>query len=375
MSLNPQEIEFYDRQLLLPGFGEQAQLKLKNASVAIVGAGGLGCPAAMYLSAAGIGRIGIIDHDVVDLSNLQRQVLYNTQDVGKSKALLAKLKLGIRNPHIHIEAHQVKLTADNAFELLMPYDYVLDASDNFATRYLINDICVKTDKVFVSGSLFQFQGQVACFNVPLSDRERSGTYRCLFPAPPSSADSPSCDNIGVVGAVAGIIGTMMATELIKLISGVGEALVNRYAVYDFLNHQYNIFEYQPNFAEINKLRNSPLEEDLYYQNLCSLTNHSQATVREISASELKRKLRNAEELILLDVRDPMEHELLNIGGMNIPLNDLRSRYFEVPREKEVIVYCKTGKRSEEAITYLQWHKGYQNLFQLKGGIRAFMNTP
>jgi adenylyltransferase/sulfurtransferase len=374
MILTTQEKTYYDRQLLLSGFGEAAQLKLKNASVAIVGAGGLGCPASLYLSASGVGRIGIIDHDVVHLSNLHRQVLYNTEDVGKSKAMLAKLKLSIRNPHIQIDAYEVKLNTDNAFELLMPFDYILDASDNFATRYLINDICVKTDKPFISGSLFQFQGQLACFNVPISEHERSGTYRCLFPLPPSISDAPGCNEIGVIGAVAGITGTMMANETIKLITGIGQALVNRYAVLDFLHGQFQIFSYEPNKPEIERLKNTPLEEEAYYQNLCNTNLQNKSSVASISAEELKSYIRHKENIFLIDVREPNEHELLNIGGVNIPLKDLRSRFFEVPRDKKVVVYCQTGKRSLEAINYLQVYKGFTNLLQLQGGIRSFMNT-
>jgi adenylyltransferase/sulfurtransferase len=374
MSLSQEEITYYDRQLVLNGFGTAAQLKLKNASVAIVGVGGLGCPAALYLAASGVGRIALIDFDTVDVSNLQRQVLYNMQDVGKSKAMLAKLKLEVRNPHISITAIESKLTAENAFDLLMAYDYVLDCSDNFGTRYLINDLCVKTDKTFISGSIFQYQGQVGVFNAPLSDTSRSATYRCLFPSPPHAMDAPSCDQIGVLGAVPGFVGTLMAVETVKVITGIGQALIDKYLVFDQYSMQQNTFSYHRDEAEAKKIKNTPLEDDMYYSNLCSIQSADQGGSFEVDASELRKLIRNQEPLVLVDVRDIREHELLNIGGLSIPLNELRSRYFEIPRDKKVILYCKMGQRSSEALKYLQLNKGYSNVYQLTGGIRAYLNS-
>ncbi len=374
MSLSEQEIQYYNRQLLLNNFGAEAQLQLKNSSIVIVGAGGLGCPAAMYLASAGVGRLALIDHDQVEISNLQRQVLYNMQDVGKSKAMLAKLKLEIRNTYIQVEAIEKKLTADNAFDMLMPYDIIMDCSDNFSTRYLINDICVKTDKTFISGSIFQYQGQLAVFNAPINEKERSGTYRCLFPLPPSSFDSPSCDQIGVLGAVAGFIGTLMALETIKIITGIGSALINQYAVYNLLNHQQQVFGYSRSEQDVTKLKNAPLEDDIYYENFCHVNSADAQSIREMSPAELKELTRSNEPFLLVDVREVFEHELLNIGGLSIPLNDLRARFFEIPRDKKVIVYCQVGQRSADALNYLQLHKGYTNVYQLKGGLRAYMNT-
>ncbi len=374
MMLNSDEIKYYDRQLLLSRFGKEAQLKLKQASLAIIGAGGLGCPAAMYLTAAGVGRIGLIDFDKVEISNLHRQVLFNVQDVGKSKAMLAKLKLEIRNPYIKIDAIESKLSAENAFDLLMPYDIIVDACDNFSTRYLINDICVKTNKPFISGSIFQYQGQVGVFNALLDNNKTSGTYRCLFPSPPSAIDSPSCDQIGALGAVVGFIGTMMAVEAIKLITGIGESLINKYALYHLDTLQHHVFNYETNEPEVLKIKTSPLEDDIYYQNFCLVQNDGNQLHNEITPAELKQIIRENNDLVLVDVRDLYEHELLNIGGLSIPLSDLRSRYYEIPRDKKVVVYCKIGQRSAEALHYLQVHKGYNNVYHLKGGIRAYMNT-
>jgi adenylyltransferase/sulfurtransferase len=240
---------------------------------------------------------------------------------------------------------------------------------------LINDLCVKTDKTFISGSIFQYQGQIAVFNALINEQERSGTYRCLFPYPPSSSDSPSCDQIGVLGAVAGFIGSVMALETIKVITGIGNALINKYVVYDLLNHHYNVFNYSRNDSDISKIKNAPLEDDLYYQNFCHAgSNNNNQSVRELTPAELKQLFRSNEPHVLVDVRETHEHELLNIGGLSIPLNDLRTRYYEIPRDKKVIIYCQVGQRSNDALNYLQLHKGYTNVYQLKGGIRAYMNS-
>lgn len=355
MLLSKQEIARYQRHLILPGFGFEAQEKLKASSVLVIGAGGLGCPVLLYLTAAGLGKIGIVDHDTISESNLHRQVLFTSQDIGKSKALTAKEKLHQSNPYIQIEAYPTQLNAENALTLLQDYDMVVDGSDNFATRYLLSDACVILNKPLISGSIFTYDGQVSVFNY-----KEGPTYRCLFPEAPSAEEMPNCSEIGVLGVLPGVIGSLMATEVIKVATGVGEVLSGRLLIYDALSMTFNTlsFEGRPENKQINQLQQVDVS--------CEVSSPS-----EISAEELKEWMEAGKDFQLIDVREPHEFAAFNIDGINLPLSELEDLIQEISRTKQVVIHCQAGGRSQKAILKLQDKYGFSNLLNLRNGLREW----
>lgn len=358
--LTKEERNRYSRHIILPEIGTEGQEKLKGAKVLVVGAGGLGCPLLQYLTAAGVGTIGIADDDEVDESNLQRQVLYNNEDIGLPKAHVSKNKLERLNPDIIIIPHILRLTSVNALEVISKYDLVIDSSDNFPTRYLVNDACVILNKPFVSGSIFKFEGQVSVFN-----HKNGPTYRCLFPEPPQ--DSPNCAEIGVLGIVPGIIGTLMANEALKIILGIGEILSGKLFVLDVLTLHSRMlsFEKNPVSAKIEKL--------IDYENFCasSLLPPKENPIKSISVSDLRELMESNSDFQLVDVREKFEYAVSNLKGDNIPLSNIETNLNRISRDKKVVVHCKSGARSRKAIDLLQKKYGYTNLYNLSGGMEAW----
>lgn len=350
--LTNEEIKRYARHLSLDEVGEDGQQKLKAAKVLVVGAGGLGCPVLQYLSAAGIGTIGIIDGDIVEQSNLQRQVLYSVNDVGSSKAEVAAKKLVAQNPLITIVSHSVYLTPINALEILSGYDLVIDGSDNFATRYLVNDACVILNKILVFGSIYKFEGQISVFNYL-----HGPTYRCLYPDPPRAGEVPNCAEIGVLGVLPGICGTLMANEALKIILGRGEILSGKLLAFNAMQLEFNVFT-----IELNPL-NKRIKKLVDYNLFCN-------TVAEISAEELKRKISVGEDFQLVDVREENEYRQKNIGGLLIPLKTLGNNLDKISRDKEVVIHCRSGARSLQAAGFLL-EKGYKKVYSLKNGLLDF----
>ncbi|MBN8548135.1 MAG: molybdopterin-synthase adenylyltransferase MoeB [Deltaproteobacteria bacterium] len=363
--LTSAEMQRYSRHLALPGFGVEAQQRLKSARVLVVGAGGLGAPALLYLAAAGVGTLGIVDDDRVEESNLQRQILFSSAEIGTLKTEQAAKRLRELNPHVDVEIFNERLRADNAERIIRNFDVVIDGSDNFATRYLINDACVVLDKPFVAASILKFEGQLSVFNLK-QGQQRGPTYRCLFPEPPSPEQAPSCSEAGVLGALAGIIGSFQALETLKLLSGVGEALSGKLLCFDGLT---GIISYV-RFVRDEKLAQSTvILDDAAYSLVCR--NKAMSPVKVISVKELSEKLQNKEDLHLVDVREAFEREIASLGGSHIPLAALASQANDIPRDKEVIVYCRSGGRSQRAVEMLQEKFGFTNLKNLQGGVLAW----
>lgn len=348
--LTKEEQKQYSRHLILDKIGEEGQLKLKHAKVLVIGAGGLGCPVLQYLTAAGVGTIGIIDDDVVDQSNLQRQVLYTIDDIGKLKAETAAKRLSKLNPFVQFHEYKKKLTNQNAISLFEKYDVVVDGSDNFSTRYLTNDAAILTQKPLVYGAIFKFEGQVSVFNY-----QGSATYRCLYPTPPQPEESPNCSEIGVIGVLPGIIGSLQANEVIKIICGVGEVLANKLLMYDTLTMRQLLLKFEKTSnAEVTEL-------DKDYDFFCGI----KSVVNEITFNELQN---NLSKYNLLDVRESWERGEHHIGGQHISLRELTQRYSEVSINKPLVVYCKSGNRSRQAINFLQKQFANASFINLKGGV-------
>jgi len=369
--LSSEEIKRYSRHLIMPEVGIDGQRKLKESSVLCIGAGGLGSPAAMYLAAAGVGRIGIVDFDVVDFSNLQRQLLHGTSDVGRSKLESARSRINDINPYVQVDGYETALSSENALDLFAPYDVILDGTDNFPTRYLVNDACVLSGKPNAYGSIFRFEGQASVFAT-----EGGPCYRCLYPEPPPPGLVPSCAEGGVLGVLPGIIGVIQATETIKLMLGIGEPLIGRFLIYDALKMR---------FREL-KLRKDPdcpvcgthptVTELIDYEQFCGIVPEPQATAApvtgetewEITAVRLRQRLDAGESLVILDVREPNEYQINRIQGSTlIPLGELPRRYQELPRDRELIMQCKSGARSQRALEFLRT-VGFTRMKNLKGGI-------
>jgi len=348
--LSPQEEIRYSRQLLLPQIGRAGQEKLAGAKVLVIGAGGLGCPVLQYLAAAGVGTIAIVDGDTIEESNLQRQVLYTNNDIGRGKAVVAQEKIQAANPHIHVQAHSFAVTPANILELMPPYDIIVDGTDNFAARYLINDACVLLNKPWVFGSIFRFEGQVSVFN-----HAGGPTYRCIFPLPPGEEESPNCSVIGVLSSLPGIVGTLQATETIKLITGAGEPLSGRLLVIDSLGMDMQVLHVSAveSSKNIRALQAS-------YEDVC------ETATTLISYTELQQL--KAEEIALIDVREPSEHHLFNIGGVNIPLGQLEAEYAGLNNSKNIVVYCASGIRSNRAAVLLA--KKGARVSSLRDGIKS-----
>ncbi|MGB1042041.1 MAG: molybdopterin-synthase adenylyltransferase MoeB [Tenacibaculum sp.] len=350
MKLTKEEQKQYDRHLILDKIGEEGQLKLKQAKVLVIGAGGLGCPILQYLTAAGVGTIGVIDDDVVSQSNLQRQILYKMNDVGSSKAITATQRLSQLNPFVNFNVFNEKLTAHNAIELFKNYDVIIDASDNFATRYLTNDAAVLTNKPLIYGAIFKFEGQVSVFNY-----KGSATYRCLYPNPPKPEESPNCSQVGVVGVLPGIIGALQANEAIKIICEIGEVLANKLLMYDTLSMRQMILK----FDKSKHSTVTELEKD--YAFFCGI----KPIAKEITLKDFQK---NKEKYHLLDVRENWEREQHHIGGQHIPLGELSDRFNELDTQNDVVVYCKSGIRSQKAIEFLKEQFADTVFINLKGGL-------
>ncbi|GAB3582644.1 molybdopterin-synthase adenylyltransferase MoeB [Hymenobacter daeguensis] len=362
LRLSAAETNRYSRHLLLPEIGPAGQQRLKAARVLVVGCGGLGCPVLQYLAAAGVGTLGLLDFDTVDESNLQRQVLYATADVGRPKAVVAAEKLRAQNPFIVLQTHQVLLAAANALALFAGYDLVVDCSDNFATRYLVNDACVVLGKPLVFGAIFKFEGQVSVFNY-----QNGPTYRCLHPQPPAPGEAPSCAEIGVLGVLPGLIGTMQANEALKIILEIGEVLSGRLLLVNALDMRFQTIRFR---AVAANQQRTALASD--YAAFCGEAPLEAVPGRapEISADELKAWQRSTRPVQLLDVREPHEHARRSIGGQLIPLGQLAARLAEVAPEVPVVVHCASGVRSQQAARLLLAN-GFAEVYSLRSGLADY----
>ena len=350
MNLTTVEKQQYSRHLLLEDVGTKGQLKLKQAKVLVIGAGGLGCPVLLYLSAAGVGRIGIVDNDIVEQSNLQRQILYTHEDIDRNKAESAVKRLQLLNPFIQFDTYQTRLTKDNALELFETYNIIVDGTDNFPTRYLINDAAVLLNKPIVFGSIFKFEGQVSVFNF-----KHGPTYRCLYPTPPKPNEVPNCSRLGVLGVLPGIIGSLQANEVLKIILGLGNILSGKLSTFDALSMKRSVFSFEKNKSIVIK----SLDDD--YQVLCGI----HKVTKEISFQEYKEQ---SSSFNLLDVRTQIERDEFQINSIHIPLDELSKRFNEIPKNKNLLVFCKSGARSKLAIRMLQSSNFKKELVNLKGGL-------
>jgi len=369
VELSNEEIARYSRHLIMPEVALDGQKKLKAAKVLTVGTGGLGSPLALYLAAAGVGTIGIVDFDVVDESNLQRQIIHGTSDVGRPKVDSAYDKLKDINPNVDVRVHEEAMTSENALEIFEDYDVIVDGTDNFPTRYLVNDACVLLNKPNVYGSIFRFEGQASVFYA-----EEGPCYRCLYPEPPPPGLVPSCAEGGVLGILPGAIGTIQATETVKLLLGIGEPLIGRLLLYDALGMSFREMKLRkdPNCPVCGE--NPTVTELIDYQEFCGIPQANAAEqvngVPEITVEELKQKLDNSEGINVLDVREPHEYEVANIGVRLIPLGELPQRLAELEQDDILAIHCKTGARSARAVKLLQ-DAGFQNVYNVKGGITAW----
>ena len=366
MQLSAEELQRYSRHLMMPEVTPDGQRCLKAARVLCIGAAGLGSPAALYLAAAGVGTIGIVDFDNVDLSNLQRQILHGTSDIGRSKLESARDRLHDVNPEIKLELHKCRFSSENAIELVAQYDLIVDGSDNFPTRYLSNDVCVFARKPNVYGSVFRFEGQTTVFAPHIG----GPCYRCLFPEPPPPDTVPNCAEAGVLGVLPGFIGMLQAIETIKLIVGIGDPLVGRLLYFDALKVK---------FRELNVRRdpqcpvcgeNPTIFSPIDYEQFCGARRDEKAIPR-MSAHELKQKMDAREPFELIDVRETYEYEIARIDGARlIPLGEIAERADELRRDRPIVFHCHSGRRSAEAVRLLQ-QRGFGNIYNLEGGIDAW----
>lgn len=371
--LSQAELIRYSRHLVLEEFGLESQMKLKQARVLVIGAGGLGSPVLLYLTAVGIGKIGIVDFDKVDVTNLQRQVLFTTEDVGKNKAEAASGRLKALNPLIEVKSYALRITSVNALDLLKGYDVMVDGSDNFPTRYLVNDACVLLGKPFVYGSILKFEGQVSVFNLQKPDTSFSANYRDLFPQPPSPESAPNCEQAGVLGVLPGMIGSLMATEVIKIITGIGKPLADKLLIFDALDTEFTTINI-PNRNAIGSIK-----QLIDYEDFCGINQKKNKyldiqhnkPMREITVQELKKLKDAGADFQLIDVREPHEYDICDIGGELIPMAEIPSSTDQISRDKQVIIHCRSGKRSGEMVLWLEKNEGYENLYNLKGGILAW----
>jgi adenylyltransferase/sulfurtransferase len=369
--LTTDDLSRYSRHLILPEVGMEGQQKLKAARVLCVGTGGLGSPLALYLTAAGIGTLGLVDFDVVDASNLQRQIIHSTKDIGRKKLDSAEEKLKALNPAINIVKHDTMLSSANALEIIEDYDIVADGTDNFPTRYLVNDACVLLGKPNAYGSIFRFEGQASVFAT-----ETGPCYRCLYPEPPPPGLVPSCAEGGVLGILPGLVGVIQATEVIKLILGKGEPLIGRLLLVDALNMRFRELKLRKNPECPVCGENPTVTELIDYQHFCGIVPETpqEANVKngipQISVKELKRRIDAGEDVQLIDVREPYEYQIAQIGGKLIPQNDVANRLAEIDRDREVVVHCRSGARSQRIAEFLK-QAGYPNVVNVAGGILAW----
>jgi molybdopterin/thiamine biosynthesis adenylyltransferase/rhodanese-related sulfurtransferase len=372
-TLSKEELERYSRHLIMPEFGVAAQRKLKNARVLIIGTGGLGSPTCLYLAAAGVGKLGIIDFDRVDASNLQRQIIHTTPDVGRSKIESAREKIQALNPHVEVVGYEQAFEAQNAKEIVADYDLVIDGTDNFPTRYLTNDVCVLLNKPNIYGSIFRFEGQASVFWAA-----HGPCYRCLFPTPPPPGLVPSCAEGGVLGILPGIIGVIQATEAIKVLTGIGEPLVGRLQLFDALSMKFRELKLRkdPNCPLCGE--NPSITELIDYQNFCGApaadtpaADTPAAEEKQMTPQTLFDKIKADHGFVLLDVREDHEVEICQIDGSTcIPLSSLADRFQELDATSEMVVYCRSGVRSQKAINFLR-QQGFENVHNLEGGILAW----
>ena len=368
--LSREELQRYSRHIIIPEFNVEGQKKLKAARVLVVGCGGLGAPLLSYLVAAGVGTIGLMDPDKVDESNLHRQTLFTLEDVGKLKVEAAAKRLRIQNPHVLLRTYPESLNPDNALKIIQEYDIVADGTDNFPTRYLVNDACVLLDKVNVYASIYRFEGQVSVFNYPIDGGERGPNYRDLYPSPPPPGQVPSCAEGGVLGVLPGIMGSLQANEVIKVITGLGQPLTGSLFVFDTLS-------FESRKLKFHKHPDNPLQDkgnfslqNMDYNLFCGQNSSDQNDIAEINVREFAEMMRDGEDFMLIDVREPYEYEIANLGGELIPLKDMENNLSKIPSQKKVIVHCRSGQRSRQAIHLLQ-SKGFNNLINLQGGIQAW----
>ena len=367
-TLSNDEILRYSRHLIMPEVGMEGQLKLKAARVLCIGAGGLGSPLALYLGAAGVGTLGIVDFDVVDYTNLQRQIIHTTADVGRKKLDSAADKLKAINPLINLRTFDTRLSSDNALELFRDFDIIADGTDNFPTRYLVNDACVITGKPNVYGSIFRFEGQASIFAT-----QEGPCYRCLYPEPPPPGLVPSCAEGGVLGILPGLVGVIQATEVIKLILGKGEPLIGRLLLVDALAMKFRELKLRKNAACPVCGTHPTITKLIDYNEFCGIRGEEapvETGVPEIQVEELKRRQDAGEDIFVLDVREPHEYQICNIGGHLIPLGDLPKRIHELDSSREIVAHCRSGARSAKAVNFLR-QAGFRKVHNLAGGILAW----
>ena len=372
-ALSNEEVARYSRHLILPEVGMEGQQKLKAAKVLCVGTGGLGSPLAFYLAAAGIGTLGLVDFDVVDESNLQRQIIHSTKDVGRPKIVSATEKLTALNPYLNVVQHETMLTSANALEIIRQYDVIADGTDNFPTRYLVNDACVLTGKPNAYGSIFRFEGQASVFAT-----EEGPCYRCLYPEPPPPGLVPSCAEGGVLGILPGLVGVIQATEAIKLILGKGEPLIGRLLLVNALDMKFRELKLRKNPDCPVCGKNPTVTQLIDYNQFCGIMPEPKTPtavvngIPQVSVKELKRRRDAGENVFVLDVREPFEYQIAQIGGTLIPLGELPQRIGELNPQQEIICQCKSGGRSQRAAEFLA-KSGFTNVSNLAGGITAWSN--
>ena len=368
-----EELARYNRHIIIPGFGMEAQQKLKAAKVLVIGSGGLGSPVLLYLAAAGVGTIGIVDFDVVDDSNLQRQVLFGVDAIGQSKVEAAKKRLEALNPYIRLQVYNTHLNSQNALDILRDYDVIADGTDNFPTRYLVNDASVLLGKPNVYASIFQFEGQVSVFNYRDAGGKLGPNYRDLYPTPPPPGLVPSCAEGGVLGVLPGIIGSLQALEVIKVTTGVGETLSGRFYIFDALNFESRTFKIKPREDNPINGKNPTITGLIDYEQFCGMRAVEEKPLKEITVKELYDWQVQGEPFQLIDVREPHEYDIVNIGGELIPLATISDHAQNISTNKKVVVHCKVGGRSAKAIRELEEKFGFTNLYNLKGGILAYID--
>ena len=369
--LTTDDLSRYSRHLILPEVGMEGQRKLKAARVLCVGTGGLGSPLAFYLAAAGIGTLGLVDFDVVDASNLQRQIIHSTKDIGRKKLDSAAEKLIALNPALNVVKHETMLTSANALEILKDYDIVADGTDNFPTRYLVNDACVLLGKPNAYGSIFRFEGQASVFAT-----KEGPCYRCLYPEPPPPGLVPSCAEGGVLGILPGLVGVIQATEVIKLILGKGNPLIGRLLLVDALGMRFRELKLRKNPECPVCGENPTVKELIDYEHFCGIVPESKEEksvkngIPQLSVKDLKQRIDAGEDVFILDVREPYEYQIAQIGGKLIPQNDVPQRLAEIPRDREIVVQCRSGARSQRIAEFLK-QSGYSQVVNLAGGILAW----
>ena len=370
------EIERYSRHLIIPEFNIEGQRKLKAAKVLVIGGGGLGSPLLQYLAAAGVGTLGIVDYDVVDESNLQRQVLYGLESVGNLKVDEAKKRLLSLNPHITVNTHNAFLTSENALDIIKDYDVIADGTDNFPTRYLVNDASVLLGKVNVYASIFQFEGQVSVFNYTDKDGNTGPNYRDLFPTPPPPGLVPSCAEGGVIGVLPGIIGSLQALEVLKVITGVGEPLSGRLFLFDALSFTTRILKVGKDKTNPLTGENPTQTELIDYVQFCGVPAVEQelkeeSGVKSVDVHQLKKLQDEGTDFQLIDVRESYEYDIVNLGAPLFPQSEIEQYIDQIDRDKQVIVHCRSGKRSADVIQLLESQHGFTNLYNLEGGVLAY----